>query len=196
MCALKWFTLLNEKEEIVAIWKNNETAGVWETGAPSYGILLIDNFVRKPRSRSRLDFYCTFWKVSVLFDFISSTAFTGRVQSTSDGNQEKCVTIIDLHLWMIVTYKKVAQRCSHAREKIAMSEADTNKIWEQCWVKEDGSKSVNECQWWFWELNQLCKFQLGLVPTLLTPQTPQSEQAIYRIVHYRDQASILEYHIS
>ena len=41
----------------MAIWKNNETAGVLETGAPSYGILLIDNFVRKPRSRLRLDFY-------------------------------------------------------------------------------------------------------------------------------------------
>ena len=56
-------------------------------------------------------------------------------------------------------------------------------------MKQDGSTSVNECQWWFWELNQLCKFQLGLIPTLLTPQTPQSEQAIHRIVHYRDQAS-------
>ena len=55
-------------------------------------------------------------------------------------------------------------------------------------MKQDGSTSVNECQWWFWELNQLCKFQLGLIPTLLTPQTPQSEQAIYRIVHYRDKA--------
>ena len=57
--------------------KNNETAGVWELGAPSYGILLIDNFVRKPGQGQGCNFTALFEKFLFLLDFIFSITYTG-----------------------------------------------------------------------------------------------------------------------